>query len=65
MWTCSACEVQVAAAALPGPDVPLSDDVRRACARDARQFEPRDRLERMLFTSVLRRAGVTAASLAP
>jgi ribulose-5-phosphate 4-epimerase/fuculose-1-phosphate aldolase len=65
MWTLQrACEVQVAAAALPGPDVPLSDDVRRACARDAREFEPRDRLERMLFTSVLRRAGVTAASLA-
>jgi len=50
---------------LRGPDTVLSDDVRRACARDARQFEPRDRLERMLFTSVLRRAGVTAASLAP
>jgi len=66
MWTLQrACEVQVAAATLPGPDVLLSDEVRRACARDARAFEPRDRLERMLFTSVLRHAGVTAASLAP
>ena len=66
MWTLQrACEVQVAAAALPGPDIELADDVRRACARDARAFEPRDRLERMLFMSVLRRAGVTAASLAP
>ena len=66
MWTLQrACEVQVAAATLPGPDTVLSDEVRRACARDARQFEPRDRLERMLFTSVLRRAAVTAASLAP
>ncbi len=64
MWTLQrACEVQVAAAGLPGPDIPLSDDVRRSCARDAREFEPRDKLERMLFTSVLRRAGVTAASL--
>ena len=66
MWTLQrACEVQVAAASLPGRDVSLGDDVRRACARDAREFEPRDRLERMLFTSVLRGAGVTAASLAP
>jgi len=66
MWTLQrACEVQVAAATLPGPDVLLSDEVRRACARDARAFEPRDRLERMLFTSVLRHAGVTAASLTP
>lgn len=64
MWTLQrACEVQVAAASLPGQDVPLSDEVRRTCARDAREFEPRDRLERMLFTSVLRHAGVTAASL--
>ena len=64
MWTLQrACEVQVAAASLPGPDVALADDVRRACARDARAFEPRDRLERMLFTSALRRAGVTAESL--
>ena len=65
MWTLQrACEVQVAAAALPGPTIGLADDVRRACACDAREFAPRDRLERMLFTSVLRRAGVTAASLA-
>ena len=64
MWTLQrACEVQVAAAALPGPDVGLSDAVRLACARDARDFEPRDRLEKMLFTSVLRRSGVTAESL--
>ena len=64
MWTLQrACEVQVAADALAGPNVALSDDVLRASARDAREFEPRDRLERMLFTSVLRRAGVEAASL--
>jgi ribulose-5-phosphate 4-epimerase/fuculose-1-phosphate aldolase len=64
MWTLQrACEVQVAAAALPGPDLALTDAVRLACARDAREFEPRDRLERMLFTSVLRRSGTTAESL--
>jgi len=65
MWTLQrACEVQVAAAALPGPDLALADPVREACARDARAFEPRGQLERMLFLSVLRRAGATAASLA-
>ena len=65
MWTLQrACEVQVAAAALPGPDVPLTDAVRQACARDAREFEPRDRLERMLFMSVLRRSATSAESLA-
>jgi ribulose-5-phosphate 4-epimerase/fuculose-1-phosphate aldolase len=65
MWTLQrACEVQVAAAALPGPDVPLNDRIREACARDAREFEPRDRLERMLFMSVLRRSATTAESLA-
>jgi ribulose-5-phosphate 4-epimerase/fuculose-1-phosphate aldolase len=64
MWTLQrACEVQVAADALSGPNTPLSDEVRRACARDAHEFEPRDKLERMLFTSVLRTAGVQAASL--
>src|SRR3982751_794451 len=42
MWTLQrACEVQVRAAALPGPDLPLADAVRQACARDARGFEPR------------------------
>ncbi len=64
MWTLQrACEVQLAAAALPGPTLPLTDDVRAACARDARNFEPRGRLERMLLMSVLRRAGVDADSL--
>jgi hypothetical protein len=64
MWTLQrACEVQLAAAALPGADVVLSDAVRQACARDARDFEPRDRLEKMLFLSVLRRSGTTAESL--
>jgi ribulose-5-phosphate 4-epimerase/fuculose-1-phosphate aldolase len=64
MWTLQrACEVQVAAAALPGPDVALTDDIRRGCAEDARDFEPKERLERMLFESVLRRSGVTAEEL--
>ncbi len=64
MWTLQrACEVQVAAASLRGPDVPLGEDVRLACARDAREFEPRDQLERLLFMSVLRDAGIDASTL--
>lgn len=64
MWTLQrACEVQVAAGTLPGPNVALDDEVRRACAADAREFEPKDRLERMLFESVLRRTGVSAEQL--
>ena len=64
MWTLQrACEVQVAADALAGPNVPLSDAVRRASARDAREFEPRDRLERMIFAGMLRRAKLDAADL--
>jgi ribulose-5-phosphate 4-epimerase/fuculose-1-phosphate aldolase len=64
MWTLQrACEVQVAADSVSGPNVGLSDAVRRASAQDAHDFEPRDRLERLLFTSVLRRARVEAAAL--
>lgn len=65
MWTLQrACEVQVMADSLGGPNLPLADEVRAACARDARAFEPKETLERMLFTSVLRRGRVDAASLA-
>lgn len=56
MWTLQrACEVQVTADSVKGPNRALSDEVRRACARDAKAFEPKDALERMLFLSVLRR----------
>jgi ribulose-5-phosphate 4-epimerase/fuculose-1-phosphate aldolase len=65
MWTLQrACEVQLAADTLRGANVPLTDPVRAACAADARAFEPRDRLERMMFESALRRARVDPVSLA-
>ena len=65
MWTLQrACEVQVAADSLRGANIPLADPVRRACAADAQAFEPRESLEKMLFTSVLRRTHIDAASLA-
>jgi ribulose-5-phosphate 4-epimerase/fuculose-1-phosphate aldolase len=64
MWTLQrACEVQLAADTLRGDNIPLAQPVREACARDARAFEPRGKLEQMLFDSVLRRAGVRPESL--
>lgn len=64
MWTLQrACEVQTMADSVRGPNVALTDEVRRASARDAQAFEPRDALERMLFDSVLRRGRVDPASL--
>lgn len=64
MWTLQrACELQVAMGSLPGPDIALSGEVRRGCARDAAAFEPRDQLERMLFWSVLRKARLEPRSL--
>ena len=64
-WTLQrACEVQLAAAALPGADVPLADDVRKACARDADIGEAHDVLNRMLLLGALRRAGVGGRALA-
>ncbi|MEO8936316.1 MAG: class II aldolase/adducin family protein, partial [Burkholderiaceae bacterium] len=35
-----ACEIQVATLAM-GPANPIGDDVQKACARDALQFDPR------------------------
>lgn len=64
MWTLQrACEVQVMADSLRGANIPLSDPIRLACARDATAFEPREQLERMLFWSVLRKAAFDPLSL--
>lgn len=65
IWTLHrACEVQVVMASLPGAGVPLGDEVRLACARDADVFEPHDVLNRMLLLGVLRKAGVSGTMLA-
>ena len=64
MWTLQrACEVQVAADGIAGPNEPLSDEVRLACAADARCFCATQSPERMLFASVLRRAQLEEAAL--
>lgn len=65
MWTLQrACEVQTMTDSLRGPNEALTDEVRLASARDAKAFEPREALERMLFDSVLRRGRVDPRSLA-
>ena len=64
MWTLQrACEVQVAAQSIAGPNRALAESIRATTARDAHDFEPSDKLERMLFASVLRRARLAAGDL--
>ena len=64
MWTLQrACEVQLAAGALGGEDIALTDAIRAGVARDTREFEPRESLERMLFASLLRRARLSPDAL--
>ncbi len=65
IWTLHrACEVQLAMRSVPGADIGVSDDVRRACARDADVFEPHDTLNRMLLLGMLRVAGIDGEALA-
>lgn len=65
MWHLQrACEVQSLADAIEGPDRELSDEVRRQCAEDAANFEPKGQLERLLMASILRRAGISLDALA-
>lgn len=65
MWTLQrACELQVATDCIAGPNIALSDGIREACARDARAFEPRGLLDRLLFLGVLRDAGFEPSSIA-
>ncbi len=41
LWTLNrACQIQIAAEGLPGPSIPLSEEVRRQCARVSLQFDP-------------------------
>ena len=65
MWHLQrACEIQTLAQAVNGPDIVLSEEVRRQSALDAANFEPRGQLERLLMASMARRAGVSLDSLA-
>ena len=41
LWTLNrACQIQMAAEGLPGSSIPLSEEVRRQCARVSLQFDP-------------------------
>ncbi len=65
MWHAQrACEVQCAADAIAGPNRVLSDAVRRQSSEDAANFGPQGKLERMLMSAMLRKAGLTLDMLA-
>ena len=65
MWHVQrACEIQVLAQAVNGPDIALSEEVRRQSATDAANFEPKGQLERLLMASMARRAGISVDTLA-
>lgn len=56
MWTLQrACEVQCAAAAIGGYDIPLADAVRQASKRDAYDFEAGDPICRSMFDATVRK----------
>lgn len=55
LWTLQrACEVQCQAAALAGPDVPLSDEIQRQSTHDAVNFAA-GKTARLLFDAMVRR----------
>jgi ribulose-5-phosphate 4-epimerase/fuculose-1-phosphate aldolase len=56
LWTLQrACEVQCAAAAIGGYDIPLADSVRQASQRDAYNFENGDPMCRAMFDATVRK----------
>ena len=56
MWTLQrACDVQCAAEAIGGYDLPLSDRVRESCRRDALQFDTDGGTCRRMFEAAVRR----------
>ena len=64
MWHLQrACEIQTKADAVRGPNRVLSDKVRQQAVDDAAGFEPGAQLERLLMTSILRRAGITLEAI--
>ncbi len=55
LWTLQrACEVQCQSAAIAGADIPLSDEVRRASTKDAREFAA-GKTARLMFDAMVRR----------
>jgi ribulose-5-phosphate 4-epimerase/fuculose-1-phosphate aldolase len=62
MWTLErACEVQLAAASIPGPNRTLSNEVRERCARsEHRNVDPENRVAQKIFDAMVRQAGIAA-----
>ncbi|HEY4371225.1 MAG TPA: class II aldolase/adducin family protein [Burkholderiales bacterium] len=62
LWTLQrACEVQLAAASIPGPNRALSDEVRARCMHKEHQVvDPQNRVAQKIFDAMLRQAGITS-----
>jgi len=62
LWTLQrACEVQLAAASIPGPNRALSNEVRALCAhKEHRNVDPQNRVAQKIFDAMLRQAGISS-----
>jgi len=60
MWTLQrACEVQLAAASIPGPNRTLSNEVRALCAhKEHKNVDPENRVAQKIFDALARQAGI-------
>ena len=56
LWTVQrAAEIQCAAAAIPGPNTALSEDVKRQCATDAQRLKDNSSFATLLFDAMVRK----------
>lgn len=56
LWTVQrAAEIQCAAAAIPGPNVQLSDEIKRKCAEDAQRLKDNAAFATLLFDAMVRK----------
>jgi len=62
MWTLQrACEIQVMAAAIPGPNRVLSNEVRALCAnKEHKNVDPENRVAQKIFDAMSRQAGIAS-----
>lgn len=62
LWTLQrACEVQLAAAAIPGPNRALSNEVRARCVhKEHKSVDPENRVAQKIFDAMLRQAGIAS-----
>jgi ribulose-5-phosphate 4-epimerase/fuculose-1-phosphate aldolase len=59
-----ACEVQVLASTLRGPNIPVSEAARQVSSRDNEKTDPQGHLYAKVFAAAVRRAGLTLEELA-